>query len=58
MSLECSENLETRGNIKLKMFYIGRDDASKYEVEFSHFIGSPSLPPFIQLLNDANLTQV
>ena len=46
MSLECSENLETRGNIKLKMFYIGRDDASNYEVEFRHFIGpNPSLLP-------------
>ena len=60
MSLECSENLETKGNIKLKMFFIARADASKYEVEFSHVIGAPSLPPppFLQLLNDANLTQV
>ena len=46
MRLECSENLEIRGNIKLKIFHIGRDDASKYEVEFSHFIGPISpLPP-------------
>ena len=41
MSLKCSENLETKGNIKLAMFYIGRDDAANYQVEFSHFIGSP-----------------
>ena len=41
MSLECSENLETKGNIKLKMFFIARADASKYEVEFSRVIATP-----------------
>ena len=62
MSLKCSENLETKGNIKLKMFYIGGDDASNMKQSLVIFLAllppPPSLPRTIQLLNDANLTQV
>ena len=46
MSLECSENLETKGNIKLKMFYIGGDDASNMKQSLVIFLApSPSYPP-------------